>query len=142
MDEDDRFCALQSQVQGTRAVRQNRELGLAKTRGWGPQGLEGGGNLGVHPSLWLIARPGRAASGPGHAHIMLRCFPGVHACLDPPGMQIFVCCESLEVGRAEAQTLDRFYCGIQALRSRSKSPGPGWKGQDRRFQSGAWAKCG
>lgn len=26
---------------GTRAVRQNRELGLAKARGWGPQGLGG-----------------------------------------------------------------------------------------------------
>lgn len=84
--------------QGTRAVRQNRELGLAKTRGWGPQGLEGGGNLGVHPSLWLIARPGRAASGPGHARIMLRCFPGVHACL------ILQECKHLSAAKAWSRT--------------------------------------
>lgn len=43
---------------------QNRELGLAKTRGWGPEGLGGGGaTFGVPP---VDTRPGRAASGPGH----------------------------------------------------------------------------
>lgn len=37
-------------------------------------------------------------------------------------MQIFVCCESLKGRAGRSSDLDISYCGIQALRSRPKSP--------------------
>lgn len=95
-------------------------------------------NLGVPP---VSSRPGRAASGPGAWHIMLRFFLGrtlVESSMDANF------CPAAKLGSRTGRSsdLDVFYCGIQALESDPRAPGPRWKRKDRRLPVGAWARCG
>lgn len=114
--------------QGTWAC-QNEGLGTS-----GP--WRGGEPRGTSDSL-VDGEAGPSSKWPWPCAFLL--VPWRHACLNPPWTQMSVPPRSLGVGRASSD-LDIIYCGIQALRSRPKPPGPRSKGQDRRRRAGAWAR--